>query len=350
MAKRIPARISLKPPKPRFTEKRWAISKVQPFGKSILVGNLVTLYLQSERFKRLSPASKRSYYTVFENMENFVLPNNRSIMRTMANKIDFFVTEYVKVVLGHTVHPATIAQMFSVMSVAWNNAKRIGYVYENPWEKPGIRVNNFREVTWTDEEVNRAIAAAKANGYLLLALYIRMAYETGQRPWSDLRELKWENVKVETNGDFYLDFIIAKTKQHILLPLSKDAKAALDALPRTTSEYIFVTETGQHLTSAAMFLQLARVKKIAGLNPSLSMRDLRRTAVTQMAMAGATVSEITACTGWRVSEKVLNRYAVLKYTTAKNCQEKRDKFRLENDSLSSSAKVCADNLPTTRNA
>ena len=92
---------------------------------------------------------------------------------------------------------------------------RNGYIANNPWEKARIKLDNLREVVWTYEQIKSAIDMAKECGYDLLALYITMAYTTGQRPYSDLRELKWENF-VKQGDRYILDFTIAKTNQHIL--------------------------------------------------------------------------------------------------------------------------------------
>jgi len=170
-----------------------------------------------------------------------------------------------------------------------------------------------------------------------LALYIQMSYMCGQRPWKDLRNLKWSNIKLDKKG-YYLDFIISKTNTHLMLPLSKETMNLLNSLTKA-SEYIFVTENGEHLCQAAISSQFKKVKKYALLDNNLMIRDLRRTAITEMAMAGATTQEIEATTGWRCSNAVLKRYAVLRKETANNCLDKRLEFQKNNYAVSTNVEI-----------
>ena len=314
-----------------------------PHGKAVRIHTLVDNYLRSDRFKSLSASSRRNYMSCMKSIETLQLRGNRSLFTEYAHRIDYTTADYIKRILSYRKAQSTVALHFSVFSSIWELGMRNGYIANNPWEKARIKLDNLREVVWTYEQIKSAIDMAKECGYDLLALYITMAYTTGQRPYSDLRELKWENF-VKQGDRYILDFTIAKTNQHILLPLDKPTENMLLNMPRV-SEYIFTDKKGKRLSSTCITNQLHRVKSRCRIPEDLKMRDLRRTAVTELAQAGATVSEITAITGWKCSEKVLNRYAVMRLNTADNALAKRKAF--QNDSLSKSSSVLSEPTTTT---
>lgn len=310
-----------------------------PYGKAVKIHVLVEQYFKSERFRMLSDISKKNYISRIKTLEELTLPNNRSILEEYAHRIKYQTVDYLKRILLYKMKPASVASHFAVLSIVWEVAIRTGYVSSNPWYKSRIRVDNMREVVWTVEQINSAVNTAVSNGYDLLALYILMGYSTGQRPYSDLRELKWENFKQE--GDRYiLDFIISKTNTHLMLPLDEKITNTLLGLERV-SEYIFAGKNGKRLSATCINNQLNKVKFKCGIPAELKMRDLRRTAVTELAQSGATVSEITAITGWKCSEKVLNRYAVMRLNTADNALAKRKAFQDAN-TISKSDTVLPD--------
>lgn len=300
--------------------------KSLPHGKSVRVSTVIDDYMRSSRFHDMANSSKRMYFASINALEQIVMPNGKSIIDNQVHEIDYGMCDHVKRTLGFTLKPATIALYFSMFSSAWDVALRNGKAAYNPWSKSRMQVNNIREITWSNEQIRLAVDTCHEFGFNLLALYILIAYQTAQRPWSDLRNMKWSNLKLDNDGKFMLDFTIQKTKTHILVPLSDEVASLLNNLPKK-SDYIFVDENGKHLSQTMLTTQFNKVKKYAKLDPALLIRDLRRTAVTEMAQSGATALEIQAITGWRVTDRMLNRYAVLKLGTAKNCLEKRTTFQ-----------------------
>lgn len=295
-----------------------------PHGKAVRIHVLVEQYLKSERFSALSATSKKNYLSALKSIEEMEMPNNRSMLEDYAHKITYQTADYIKRILGYTLKPATVALRFAVLSSVWELAIRNGQLYTNPWDKAKIKLANLRDVTWTRDNVNSVVNEARKEGYDLLALYVLVGYSTAQRPFSDIRELKWDNLR-QDGSTYILDFIISKTNTHILLPLDVCTTELLLSLKRV-SEYIFVTSKGKRLTPTCISRQFNIVKFTSGVPKELMLRDLRRTAITEMAQSGATVSEITAITGWRGSEKLLSRYAVVKLETAKNALAKRATF------------------------
>ena len=332
----------------RTMRKPWELKSVHslPHGKGTRVNLLVKEYLTSERYRVLADQTKKMYLCAIRAMEDLILPNGHNLMVAFSHHIDYGIADYVKRVYGFNLKPATLGLYFTVYSNIWDLGLRNGRVAYNPWNKCNIKVDNLRDITWTPEQIELAINTSKELGFKLLAAYIAIAYHTAQRPWSDLRNLKWDNLKLDRNGCNLLDFKIQKTGVRMLLPLSDEVMEVIKELPRL-SEYIFVTNKGERLTQQTITTQFSLVKKYAMLDKALLIRDLRRTAVTEMAMSGATVSEITAATGWKVTDKIINRYAVMKLTTAQNCLNKRQSFRKSNVSTAEDTTVCREAAPET---
>lgn len=300
-------------------------AKALPHGIGTRVNILVKEYYMSQRYQGLSIQTKRMYISILRAMENLILANGHSILDMQAHNVDYGIADYVKRLLLFSLKPQTVGIYFSVLSNIWDLAIRNGRAIINPWKKPNLVVKNLREITWSPEQIRIAVEASKELNFNLLSIYIELAYATAQRPWSDLRNLKWSNLKLDREGNYVLDFVLQKTNTHVVLPLSSQTSYILGSIPRK-SEYIFADEDGARLHQQTLTVQFKKVKKYAMLDNSLMIRDLRRTAVTEMAMSGATSQEITAITGWRVSERVINRYAVMKLATAKNALTKREEY------------------------
>lgn len=321
-------------PKKKF-KKPWERKGVlsMPHGRGIRVHTIIKDYIASDRYNSLASSSKKMYLSAINALEQIILPNGKTILDAHVHNIEYGTADFVKRVLSFNLKPATISLYFSMFSSVWYVALRNGKAAYNPWSKANIKINNIRDVIWTPEQLKIAVDTSKELGFHLLALYISIAYHTGMRPWSDLRNLKWSNLKLDKGGQYVVDFIIQKTSIHLLLPLAPEAAELLNSLPKI-SKYIFVTEDNRRFTQVTLTNQFNKVKKYACLDPNLTIRDLRRTAVTEMAQAGATTQEIQAMTGWRIPDAMLKRYAVLKLSTAKTGLEKRTKFRNESSAIS----------------
>lgn len=314
--------------KPSPVEPLWTkFRNTPPDGmKHLRVKLLINNYLLSHEFRKLKPSSQKIYFSVIDQFEDLLLYTGKTFLETNAHTIDYQMTEYLKDVLLHKYTESTLGSYFKVMNAVWRFGMRRSMVFMNPWDKPGLSRAQERDTTWTPEQVELAYETAKTKGFNTLAMYLILAYETAQRPWRDLRDLKWESVReIEQDGKRRLvfDFVISKTNTHIILPLSDRVIDLLDNRSRLDS-YVFSEAKGKRLSAVCMQQQLEVVKREAKLPRELQFRDFRRTAITELAEAGCTTREIEAITGWRVSEAVIHRYARVRYKTALNAQAKRD--------------------------
>lgn len=299
-----------------------------PHGKSAKIFDLVKEYLQSERYRSLSYSSKRNYLSAIRIYEHLILADNKYFFNHRVNQINYGTVDYLHRVMSHEYSPATIKSHFIIMGNVWEVAIRNGRCWHNPWNSPRIKLHNDRDITWSSEQIALTVRTAKELGFHTLALYVSLCYETAQRPWKDLRDLKWSNIVKDERGKYIFDIIISKTKTHLLIPLSGKAIELLNNTPRI-SEYVFVNAFGLRLTQQGISKQFNIVKDKAMLPKILQIRDIRRSVITEMAMSGATSLEIEAATGWRCTEAVIHRYARLRLVTAQHAMEKRNKFREE---------------------
>jgi integrase len=176
---------------------------------------------------------------------------------------------------------------------AWTVLARIfswgldrGLVLANPCERGGrLYRGTRRDIVWTaaDEALFLEHAPAQLHLPLLLALW------TGQRQ-GDLLRLPWS-----AYDGTHIRLRQGKTGARVVIPVGAPLKAALDATPKL-SPIILVKRDGNPWTSAGFQTAWSRACKRIGL-VGLTFHDLRGTAVTRLAICGATEAEIATITG-----------------------------------------------------
>lgn len=175
----------------------------------------------------------------------------------------------------------TLARVFSV-------AKDRGRISVNPCEKGGRLYEAARaERVWSDGHLMRfkAQASPEVWAVVLAALW------TGQRQ-GDLLRLTWF-----AYDGAALRLAQNKTKRKVVIPCGTPLKALLDALDRK-HERVFLTTRKTPWTGDGFRSSFAIAMREAGLSgEDLHFHDLRGTAVTRLATAGATEAEIATFTG-----------------------------------------------------
>lgn len=173
--------------------------------------------------------------------------------------------------------------------IAWAHDR--GDVDTNPCAKGGRLYSGSRaDKVWSadDEALFLARAPAHMRLPLLLALW------TGQRQ-GDLLRLPWgaydgSNIRLRQS----------KTGIRVVIKVGAPLKAALDAAPRR-STLILTNTLGMPWQSNSFGVQWRKATAKAGLQ-GITFNDLRGTAVTRLALAGATEAEIATITGHTLRE------------------------------------------------
>ena len=182
-------------------------------------------------------------------------------------------------------------------SLSW--AHNRGLVPLNPCERPGRLYRAARsELVWTQADEAAFHAAAPAH----LRLALTLALWTGQRQ-GDLLRLTWTAYDGET-----IRLRQRKTRVPVVIPVGAPLRAALETVKaqaqaegRTLPATILATTRGTQWTESG-FRASWRKACIAAAVKDVTFHDLRGTAVTRLAIAGATVPEIAAITGHNLKE------------------------------------------------
>lgn len=170
--------------------------------------------------------------------------------------------------------------------MAWAHDR--GLVLANPCERPGKLYRASRsDSIWTeaDEEALFNVAPERIRLAYLLAVW------TGQRQ-GDLLRLTWN-----AYDGSHIRLKQGKTGRRVVLPVSGELKAALEAAAKDKKAVTILTTTKgtawtSHGFSATWRKTLAKAK-ITGL----TFHDLRGTAVTRLAVSGCSEAEIATFTG-----------------------------------------------------
>jgi integrase len=168
--------------------------------------------------------------------------------------------------------------------LSWS--KNRGLLSENPCERGGrLYRGNRADKVWTAEDEAAFYRSAPSH----LHLPVLLALWTGQRE-GDLLRLTWSAYDGET-----IRLKQSTTGARVSIPVGAPLKAALDAA-RRLSPIILLTSEGKPWTPDGFRASFAKARAKAGI-VGVTFNDLRGTAVTRLALAGATEAEIATITG-----------------------------------------------------
>jgi integrase len=178
---------------------------------------------------------------------------------------------------------------------AWSVLARVlswgldrGLIATNPCERGGRLYRASRnEKIWTDDDEASFLKHAPSHLHLPLLL----ALWTGQRQ-GDLLRLPWS-----AYDGTHIQLRQSKTGARVSIPVGAPLKAVLDELAKTKHGPIILTSTDKKpWTSDGFRTSWRKACHKAGI-VGVTFNDLRGTAVTRLALAGCTVTEIATITG-----------------------------------------------------
>jgi len=186
----------------------------------------------------------------------------------------------------------TLARVLSV-------AKDRGRIPVNPCERGGRLYEADRtDRLWTESDLARLLAVASPE----MELSVLLALGTGQRQ-GDLLRLRWSDYDGK-----HIRLRQSKTGQAVIVRIGGLLKLRLDAAQRRGP--IMLTNTrGRPWTSDGFRTSWAKLCQRAGIE-NLTFHDLRGSAVTRLALAGATPQEIAGVTGHSLADvsTILDRH------------------------------------------
>jgi len=165
-----------------------------------------------------------------------------------------------------------------------------------------------------------------------------LCMELMQRP-GDILNLTW-GAYDESRGAWY----IRQTKRDVevwvpptqrlmaaLGPAREQARARAGG-PNIGGHLVCPTLRGKRWDKSDLSKKVRTIRRAAGLPDYLQLRDLRRTAATEGASAGATAAEMMAVGGWQ-NQASIRPYLVQTMEQAVAFQAKRDAYREQAASL-----------------
>lgn len=222
-----------------------------------------------------------------------------------------------------TSSPRQADAVFGVLRIILEFARDRGMIAHNHATRPKkVYQANRADKLWLPEHVVAMRAVATPS----IRLAFELAIGTGQRK-GDLLKLGWSSYQ-----DGRLRFRQGKRKRLVDMPVTKELAAILDAAPRVATTILTHNKKPWTVNAQgkAIFFDHSWRKAVlaAGLD-GLHFHDLRGTACTELADAGATPSEIAAMLGWTVKtvNQMLDTYQAMTASLSDSAVAKLEKLR-----------------------
>jgi integrase len=294
------------------------------------VGDLVRQFEASPRYARYSYRTQQDYSWMYRSIEVQTLDDNRMFGETrtteVTRQVAYALYEKNVVLRGH--------DSANKAMCAWASAFRYGMlkyseIASNPFSDLDKLSSAPRRQRWTDAQFSGFLTTAKKMGYPSIALCALMCMELMQRP-GDILSLRWDAFQAE-EGVWH----IRQTKQGAIVRVPETARleSALDVIRRAAKRtngnsqpFVCGTVTGKRWHRRNFTKAVRQVARAAGIPDDLQIRDLRRTAATEGASAGATPAEMMAVGGW-ANQSSIRPYLVQTREQAAAFQAKRDRYR-----------------------
>jgi integrase len=245
--------------------------------------SILQVFQASEDFTRLADSTRRSYVSLIKRIEKEFSDFPLSALTDRRTR-GIFMAWRDRVAVSSGRRQADYAWDVLARVLSWSLDR--GLVLANPCTRGGrLHRGSRRENIWTpaDEAAFFERAPARLHLALILALW------TGQRQ-GDLLRLPWNAYDGK-----HIRLRQSKTGARVVIPVGAPLKAALDAAPKV-SPIILTNRNGKPWRSESFRWIWNRACKAAGI-VGLTFHDLRGTAVTRLALVGATEAEIANITG-----------------------------------------------------
>jgi integrase len=294
------------------------------------VGDLVRQFEASPRYHRYSERAQQDYSWMYRSIEAQTI-EGRMFGNMKASKITrqlaYEIYEQNVRLRGHDSANKAI--------YAWQAAFRYGMlkfseIKSNPFSDLDLMRSPPRRQRWTDEQLRRFIQAANKIGYPSIGRCALMCVELMQRP-GDILSLKWAAYQERERVWHILQ---SKRGALVRCPETHRLRLALAPIRRAKSRkelddlFVCGTITGKRWHRRNFTKTVRLIARAAGLPDDLQIRDLRRTAATEGASAGATAAEMMAIGGW-ANQASIRPYLVQTREQAAAFESKRDRYRSE---------------------
>lgn len=263
--------------------------------------NMFEWFQETREWRKLKPNSRKVYHQMMRHALN-KFPIMDKVHRITPKVVDEWYDELIAEGKKHRA-----VTIMKIMRRIWNVAKRAGHVKTNPFEKMNLDGLEARNTIWTRNQVDAVIHTLNKKGYEDTAMLIKMCYDLAQRP-GDIINMNRSNL----NDDQTVTIQQEKTGAIVTIPVSDDLWADM-----MVAGNFFITETSLRIHNK----HFAEVRKELDLE-HLQIRDLRRTALTEIMESGATDAEGQAISGHK-NRDMLSVYAPPTVKMAQSAMKKR---------------------------
>jgi integrase len=216
---------------------------------------------------------------------------------------------------------------------AWAAAFRYGMLrYSdltcNPFSDLDKLSSPPRRQRWSEQQLNGFIQKAEELGFPSIGRCALMCMELMQRP-GDVLSLTWDAYQ---QPDSVWQIRQSKRGAVVRVPETGRLRLALNKARRKvkceagSTMLVCPTVTGKRWHRRNFTKAVRRIARATGLPDDVQVRDLRRTAATEGASAGATPTEMMAVGGW-ANLASIRPYLVQTREQAASFQRKRDAYR-----------------------
>jgi integrase len=245
--------------------------------------NLLQQYQASSDFTDLADSTRRSYIALIKRIEKKFSDFPLSALTDRRTRGIFKAwRDAIAATSGRRQADYTWTVLARVLS--WGLDR--GIITANPCRRGGRLYRAARnEKIWTADDEANFLRHAPAHLHLPLLL----ALWTGQRQGDLLR------LSRSAYDGTHIRFQQSKTGKRVVIPVGGPVKAVLDAAPRSST--IILTNTDNRPWTSDGFRASWRKACAAAGVRGVTFHDLRGTAVTRLAIAGASNPEIATFTG-----------------------------------------------------
>jgi integrase len=245
--------------------------------------SLLNAYQVSEDFTGLAESTRRSYLALIKRIERQFSDFPLAAMTDRRTR-GVFKDWRDKIAASSGRRQADYAWTVLARVLSWGLDR--GRIAANPCERGGRLWRGSRvDSIWTADDEAAFLGRAPAHLHLPLLL----ALWTGQRQ-GDLLRLPWSSY-----SGTHIRLRQSKSRKAVTILVGAPLKIALDVTPRR-SPIILVNSEGKPWTSDGFRASWGKACTKAGIT-GLTFHDLRGTAVTRLALVGATEAEIANITG-----------------------------------------------------
>jgi integrase len=312
---------------------RAAVNGVRPRLTTICpetVGHLVRQFEASPRYARYSFRTQQDYSWMYRSIEAQKYSSDEMLGEKKASEVTrqlaYAVYEHNILLRGH--------DSANKAMCAWASAFRYGMlkyaeITSNPFSSLDKLSSAPRRQRWTGQQLDSFIEKAEELGLPMIGRCALMCMELMQRP-GDILNLTWDAYQRE---DKVWEIRQSKRGAVVRIPETRRLRLALNASRHKVKSIgsgnkivVCPTVTGKKWHRRNFTKAVRLVARAAGLPDDLQMRDLRRTAATEGASAGATPAEMMAVGGW-ANPASIRPYLVQTREQAAAFQSKREAYR-----------------------